>query len=149
MDEILTAIRRIVAADERPGALPLAAPLRAADPADEDEVLELTDAVAEDGTIRQLPPHGARAATNAPPVVSAAVSSAAASAFSRLAAALDQPDPAREPPVIGGRTLDDIVGDQLRPLLQAWLDANLPRLVERLVAAEIARIAGRSGSNGG
>jgi uncharacterized protein len=47
--------------------------------------------------------------------------------------------------MIGDRPLDDIVGDQLRPLLQAWLDANLPRIVERLVAAEIARIAGRSG----
>jgi cell pole-organizing protein PopZ len=32
------------------------------------------------------------------------------------------------------------VQELLRPLLQTWLDENLPRIVERLVQAEIARI---------
>jgi cell pole-organizing protein PopZ len=39
-----------------------------------------------------------------------------------------------------GRTLEDIVRDALRPMLQAWLDQHLPRLVERLVQEEIDRL---------
>ena len=41
----------------------------------------------------------------------------------------------------GDRTLEDIVRDVLRPMLRAWLDENLPSLVEREVQAEIARVA--------
>ena len=33
----------------------------------------------------------------------------------------------------------------LRPALAEWLDKNLPPLVERMVAAEIARIVGKKG----
>jgi cell pole-organizing protein PopZ len=39
------------------------------------------------------------------------------------------------------RTLEDLVKDLLRPMLKGWLDENLPPLVERLVRAEIERIA--------
>jgi uncharacterized protein len=39
------------------------------------------------------------------------------------------------------RTLDDLVQDMLRPMLKAWLDDNLPSLVERLVRAEIERVS--------
>jgi cell pole-organizing protein PopZ len=39
------------------------------------------------------------------------------------------------------RTLDDLVKDMLRPMLKAWLDDNLPGLVERLVRAEIERVS--------
>ncbi len=39
------------------------------------------------------------------------------------------------------RTLDDLVKDMLRPMLKGWLDDNLPTLVERLVRAEIERVA--------
>jgi cell pole-organizing protein PopZ len=38
-------------------------------------------------------------------------------------------------------TLEDVVKDMLRPLLKDWLDDNLPPLVERLVRAEIERVA--------
>ena len=38
-------------------------------------------------------------------------------------------------------TLEDIVREMLRPMLKTWLDDNLPPLVERLVAAEIQRVA--------
>ena len=33
--------------------------------------------------------------------------------------------------------------EALRPALAEWLDKNLPPLVERMVAAEIARIVGK------
>jgi cell pole-organizing protein PopZ len=38
------------------------------------------------------------------------------------------------------RTLEDLVKDMLRPMLKGWLDENLPALVERLVKAEIERV---------
>ncbi|PZO02622.1 MAG: DUF2497 domain-containing protein [Hyphomicrobiales bacterium] len=39
------------------------------------------------------------------------------------------------------RTLEDLVKDMLKPLLKTWLDDNLPTMVERLVRAEIERVA--------
>ena len=39
------------------------------------------------------------------------------------------------------RTLEDLVQDLLKPILKSWLDDNLPSLVERLVRAEIERVA--------
>jgi cell pole-organizing protein PopZ len=44
----------------------------------------------------------------------------------------------------GGPTIEDLVREELRPLLKQWLDANLPPLVERLVRAEIERVVGRA-----
>ncbi|MGE4429586.1 MAG: DUF2497 domain-containing protein [Sphingobium sp.] len=40
-------------------------------------------------------------------------------------------------------TLEGLVRDMLRPMLKEWLDANLPTMVEGMVAREIARITGR------
>lgn len=39
------------------------------------------------------------------------------------------------------RTLEDLVRELLRPMLKAWLDINLPPLVERLVRDEIERLS--------
>ena len=39
------------------------------------------------------------------------------------------------------RTLEDIVKEMMRPMLKDWLDENLPGLVERIVRAEIERVA--------
>lgn len=36
-----------------------------------------------------------------------------------------------------------LVRDMLRPMLRDWLDANLPALVERLVAEEVRRITAK------
>lgn len=38
------------------------------------------------------------------------------------------------------RSFDEIASDLLRPMLQNWLDTNLPPLVERLVREEIERV---------
>jgi hypothetical protein len=43
--------------------------------------------------------------------------------------------------VQNARTLEDLVREMLRPMLKSWLDDNLPGLVERLVRAEIERVA--------
>jgi uncharacterized protein len=39
------------------------------------------------------------------------------------------------------RTLEDLVKEMLRPMLKAWLDDNLPNMVERIVRAEIERVS--------
>lgn len=39
-----------------------------------------------------------------------------------------------------GITLEDMVREELRPLLKSWLDTNLPDLVERVVRAEINKL---------
>lgn len=39
------------------------------------------------------------------------------------------------------RSFDEVAEDMLRPMLQEWLDNNLPTLVERLVREEIERVA--------
>ncbi|MCP4328123.1 MAG: DUF2497 domain-containing protein [Alphaproteobacteria bacterium] len=37
-------------------------------------------------------------------------------------------------------TIEELVGSSLRPMLKAWLDENLPDLVERLVRQEIKKV---------
>jgi cell pole-organizing protein PopZ len=71
------------------------------------------------------------------PEVMAAASSAVTNMVRTLAAerqALVRP---------GGATIEDLVREELRPMLKQWLDAHLSPLVERLVKAEIERVVGR------
>ncbi len=65
-------------------------------------------------------------------IVSPAVGEQVARSFGDLALAVD--GSAR-------RSFDEIAEDMLRPMLQEWLDDNLPTLVERLVREEIERVA--------
>ncbi|MDE8348431.1 MAG: DUF2497 domain-containing protein [Acidocella sp.] len=44
----------------------------------------------------------------------------------------------------GGATIEDMVREEIRPLLKAWLDSNLPSLVERVVRTEIEKVVSRS-----
>jgi cell pole-organizing protein PopZ len=39
------------------------------------------------------------------------------------------------------KAAEDMARDMLRPMLKAWLDENMPATVERLVKAEIQRLA--------
>lgn len=76
--------------------------------------------------------HGDAAAAAEAPLLSGETNQAVASAFGSL-----------ENFVLSthSRTLEDLVGDMLRPLLKSWLDTNLPPLVERLVREEIERVS--------
>jgi hypothetical protein len=65
-------------------------------------------------------------------LISAATTAAVDCAFSTLAQTVPAPN---------GRTLEDLVREMLRPMLRTWLDDNLPSMVERLVRAEIERVA--------
>lgn len=44
----------------------------------------------------------------------------------------------------GGPTIEDMVREELRPLLKEWLDTHLPAVVERLVRVEIERVVGQT-----
>jgi uncharacterized protein len=70
------------------------------------------------------------------PLMSSSTSAAIDAAFNKLAhTVLTQ----------NARTLEDLVTEMMRPMLKAWLDDNLPGLVERVVRAEIERVSrGRS-----
>ncbi len=39
------------------------------------------------------------------------------------------------------KSFDELAEEMMRPMLQEWLDNNLPMLVERLVREEIERVA--------
>lgn len=68
----------------------------------------------------------------AEPLISAATDASVNSAFNALAHTVLSRN---------ARTLDDLVAEMLRPMLKAWLDDNLPVMVERLVRAEIERVS--------
>ncbi len=55
--------------------------------------------------------------------------------------------PGASPQIVrsGETSLESLVREMLRPALAEWLDKNLPPMVEKLVAAEIARIVGKKG----
>ncbi len=92
------------------------------------------------------PPRRAFASDDSPPprieersnqLLSNMTSAAVDSAFNTLAQTVL---------VQNARTLEDLVREMLRPMLKAWLDDNLPGMVERLVRAEIERVSrGRMG----
>lgn len=42
-----------------------------------------------------------------------------------------------------GVTIEDLVREEVKPVLKAWLDSHLPSLVERVVRAEIGRVIDR------
>ena len=44
-------------------------------------------------------------------------------------------------PTVTSPPVEEVVREILRPMLRMWLDDNLPTLVERLVRAEIERVA--------
>ena len=53
--------------------------------------------------------------------------------------------PGQQPQIVrsGETSLEGLVREMLRPMLRDWLDTNLPPMVESMVKAEIARIAGK------
>jgi cell pole-organizing protein PopZ len=162
MDEILQKIQRIIAEDEKPESAPAPTPPRSA------EILTLTEAVGEGGTVRRLtpvetapepiqmpPPEPPRPQERrieaVPPAgeaphpagdrpMSDSTAGPAAAAFAQLAAIQREKRRADEFPMgLQARTLEDLVRELLRPVLQGWLDQKLPEILERLVKAELTK----------
>ena len=130
-----------------------------------DDVLLLTDLIEEPRSDAMPPPiplpriDPARAAEMPQPsieparsaystLVGGGTATSTASAFSRLNKAVQDsvPPPAAADPgpvVAGGKTVEELVKETLRPMLKEWLDKNLPQLVERYVEREIVRLTRR------
>jgi cell pole-organizing protein PopZ len=158
MEEILASIRRIIAEDGDPPG-PAAAPdaplsLRPSVPRQE-EILELTEVVNEDGVVNGGPkmpadePETLELVSEPQPrddgesdrLVSGATAAASVAALTQLVGAGPRERGNGDIPLGAlGRTLEEVVRELLRPLLKTWLDDNLPQLVERLVQEEIARM---------
>ena len=62
-----------------------------------------------------------------------------------LAALAMLAEPPAKPQIVrsGETSLESLTRELLRPMLAEWLDKNLPGMVEKMVQAEIARIAGK------
>ena len=158
MEDILSSIKRIIAEenDAAPGRVKRPArPLPArSDPAPfgHDEILELSEPApdAADETEAAAPPVPVPLAA-APARVAAPTAATPASesiVSSRTAEASRGPLDALsrmivKPEVAGSDTLEGMVREMLRPMLRDWLDANLPAMVETMVAREIDRITGK------
>jgi cell pole-organizing protein PopZ len=170
MEEILASIRRILSEDEATPALSPSAPATGQDDVlaldssmiVEEPKLAEPAAVAPPGlTAPDLPPPAATAPTVAPPTLVPPVE--AHPAETRAARELVAPETAaavtssvggllrtliaeRDHVVVhrSGPTIEDLVREEIRPLLKDWLDVNLQQLVERLVRTEIERLVGRA-----
>ena len=79
-------------------------------------------------------------------MLSDSTAGAAAAAFAQLAAIQREKRRADEFPMgLQARTLEDLVRELLRPMLQGWLDQKLPELLERLVKAELTKALHEAG----
>ena len=165
MEEILASIRRIISDDDagkpnssKPAPAPIAAPAKA----DAKNRQNDSDAMPEgfDAAGDQQPddPTGAQVAADV--IALAEAMQAKASAVNgmddapqeppdrsllspRATAAIDTAFNSLTHTVLmqNPRTLEDLVREMLKPMLKAWLDDNLPNIVERLVRAEIERVS--------
>jgi uncharacterized protein len=135
MEDILSSIRKVIAREDAPSGPTLARGVPAAEP----DILELDEESHDDGAA-EAP---LAAPVRADELVDAAAADAARRSLDALSAAVAPADAAPAAPAPTSRTLDDVVTEALRPMLKAWLDTNLPPLVEAMVAKEIARITGR------
>jgi uncharacterized protein len=164
MEDILASIRRIIADDMEPmhepevrvaASTPLKSVLDIAEshvspvrfgerkPADEVVVSE-ADSFQEEHSVsilmvnyeaEQQAPAKANEAVSGQGLLSDAVSASVSEAFDRLNAI------AAPVQVSPSKSVEDLMAELLRPMLKTWLNENLPALVERLVQAEIERVA--------
>jgi cell pole-organizing protein PopZ len=152
MEEILSSIKRIIAEE---GDAAVATRTRRgrgtrvpAPRADVDEVLELSEPVADDPQAGEMPaiaqekpmPMGTPTPpepAQAKPILSERTAEATRGPLEALSRMVVKPE------VAGSDTLEGLVRELLKPMLSEWLDANLPQIVEAMVAKEISRITGR------
>jgi cell pole-organizing protein PopZ len=131
MEDILASIRRILNEDEQVPPPPAA-----------EEPFPLTpEMIVTDAAPRQAEPPPATMPSEGS-LVAPAVAAAAAATLGSLTRNVA---PERGPQLrAGGPTIEELVREELRPMLKDWLDANLPALVERVVRSEIERVVTRA-----
>ena len=168
VEEILESIKKVIARDNRAGAIEerrrresagvsaLPTPDLPPEPAgieEAEEVLELGEAdfLDQNGADGEADPGDDAAPADAEevddidvPLIRAAVRGSMRDNFAALAMLAE---PGAQPQIVrsGETSLEGLTRELLRPMLSEWLDRNLPPMVEKLVKAEIARIAGKRG----
>jgi uncharacterized protein len=167
MEEILASIRNIIA-DEKPSIAPLLEESPEPEPAARPVVAESALAASALSALSALSegpqaPHIPRVVWQQPTVIRPPTpepSSATGDSIPRHAPADDavEPEPLTSPETDAAVThsfetlavglaaqnptmIEGIVREMIRPMLKTWLDDNLPSVVERLVRAEIQRVA--------
>lgn len=138
MEEILSSIKRIIAEEgeaavstrSRRGKSAARREVPVAEEADEDEILELSQPVTDAKPQPEPAP--------ADPILSDRAAEATRGPLEALSRIVVKPE------IPGSDTLEGMVREMLKPMLRDWLDDNLPRIVETMVAREISRITGRN-----
>ncbi|HEY1940642.1 MAG TPA: DUF2497 domain-containing protein [Roseiarcus sp.] len=156
MEEILASIRSIIADDREPAPRPAAkpaaapqgpqivyskddpalrpgeAPSRAEEPSGPKVVWRQPEPEAEVAPAEREAEPNMKGAEQDEPLLSTQTNQAVAGAFEALSASLA---------LQGAELAENMTREILRPMLKSWLDEHLPSLVERLVRAEIQRVA--------
>ena len=169
IEEILESIRQIISDDtETPAPAAAApqpepakpAPVRAPEPvpapapepvAAVDNVVDLTDIIEEpafeidmqDSVSTYQPAVDLSVSAEDDSLLSDAASAASAEAMARLLAgnvAVERDEVGR----VGRITLEDMARELMRPLIKSWLDQNMPKIIERVVAREVEKISRRA-----
>jgi len=135
VDEILASIKKVIARDSQGPTARDEAPVAARG----DDVLDLGAIAAQ-----VLGNDDAGCDADSPALLKPSTASAMRDTFDALAL-LSAPGAAPPMTRAGETSLEGLVREMLRPMLAEWLDAHLPATVDRLVAAEIARIARKKG----
>ncbi|MET0251302.1 MAG: DUF2497 domain-containing protein [Novosphingobium sp.] len=125
VEDILASIKQVMARDGRAPGVPRSDERKAPPDDPHGDVLELTEAI--------------EPATEAPLLGGERQASLRDSL--KVLAGLSDPDALGAP--LGNAQIEALARELLRPMLAQWLDRNLPPLVERMVATEIARIVGK------
>ena len=133
MEDILASIKRVIAEEkEIRAAAPPPSPTgdAPADPADDEDVLELDEVV----EAQLAPPIDL-----GPPLLTEAVADSSRQRLEELASVAA----AAPPPAPAANPLEELVREMLRPILKQWLDDHLPQVVDEHVKREINRITGK------
>ncbi|MBV7258591.1 DUF2497 domain-containing protein [Erythrobacter crassostreae] len=149
VEEILESIKKVIARDNRESAIQTRKRREEdADRAEEDAQLEASSedvldlAEMELENLESPAEAGDTAADDESPLVTEEVRGAMQE---NLAALAMLSEPSARPQIVrsGETSLEDLTRELMRPMLAEWLDKNLPSMVEKMVQAEIARIAGK------
>ncbi len=189
IEEILASIRQIISDDEdqdsgevaeeaAPAPKPAPEPEKKPEPVpvaeladleeeEEDDVLELTDAVPDESPVFEAPaeakieidlqdkapeppeqpaevemetPKFEPSAAVTEDILTEAAKSATISSMAKLAGNM----PITKHREYGNITLEDLVREMLHPMLRDWLSDNLPPMVERMVQKELEKLARRA-----
>lgn len=146
VEEILDSIKKVIARDNRAGALDARRRRERASRAEPvleeeaDEVFDLAEAdLVEDDDMTDAGHPAGHEDEQDEPLMSA---TSRESLRDNLATLALLAEPGAQPQIVrsGETSLEGMVREMLRPMLADWLDKNLPPMVEELVRQEIARI---------